>query len=105
MDTHRTLRTAKMTREAMRAFRAEVEIMAPLRHPNLVCLFGACWDDPDDCCLVLEYAGRGSFEDLLNDAAHNAWEHPVFNVIRGIVSCMHYLHHGRCMLLCLSFFW
>merc|ERR1711871_221414 len=37
----KTVRTTKVTTKVMEEFRSEIEIMAPLDHPNLVCMLGA----------------------------------------------------------------
>ena len=67
-----------------------VQVMAPLRHANLVCMLGACWDDgPDKLALILEYCPNGSLEDLLEiERQHSphTWESPFYEIILGIVS-------------------
>ena len=51
----------------MRAVK-EIGIMAPLSHPNLVKLYGGCWNEgADKLCIVLEFCARG---DLLGVHAH-----------------------------------
>merc|ERR1711998_572537 len=64
----KTMRTSKVTKHAVNDFRAEVVLMAPLQHPNLVNLLGACWEDgPDKLFIVLELCTRGSLDDLMKD--------------------------------------
>ena len=41
--------------------------MAPLNHPNLVKLYGGCWNEgPDKLCLVLELCPMGSLKTLMD---------------------------------------
>ena len=78
--------------DKVRRFRDEIELMAPLRHPNLILMFGACWDcGAEHLCLVLEYAGRGDFRRLLKDSRMN-WEFPYYQIMDGTAKCFRYLH-------------
>ena len=76
-----------------------VQVMAPLRHANLVCMLGACWDDgPDKLALILEYCPNGSLEDLLEiEGQHSShtWESPFYDIVLGIARCFKYLHHEQ----------
>ncbi len=45
------------------AFVAEIKVMTPLRHPNVIFFYGGVWTQgADRICLVLEFAGRGSLD-------------------------------------------
>jgi len=46
-------------------FEREIEIMATIRHPNVVNFIGAC-HTPPNVCLVTEYCARGSLDHLLH---------------------------------------
>lgn len=46
-------------------FEREIEILATIRHPNVVNFVGAC-HTPPDVCLVTEYCARGSLDNLLH---------------------------------------
>ena len=62
----KTVRATKVSQSAIKEFRGELVVMAPLRHPNLVKLLGACWEEgPDKLCLVLEFCAKGSLRELL----------------------------------------
>ncbi|GAX75524.1 hypothetical protein CEUSTIGMA_g2967.t1 [Chlamydomonas eustigma] len=46
-------------------FEREIEILATIRHPNVVNFIGAC-HTPPNVCLVTEYCARGSLDHLLH---------------------------------------
>ena len=70
--------------------------MGPLRHPNLVRMFGAVWSEgPDKLCLVLEYVENGSLLDVLKPGSAGTWGSPRFGFAHGIAKCMVYLHHEQ----------
>ncbi len=52
----------------MLEFRAEIAVLAELRHPNIVLFIGACVRSPN-LCIVTEYVSRGSLQDILFNAA------------------------------------
>ena len=69
--------------------------MAPLRHPNLVMLIGACWTDgPDKLCIVLEYCSKGMLSDMTKDPS-NTWETHYCEIALGVARCFQYLHHEQ----------
>ena len=73
------VRATKVSEMAVRDFMGEIRIMAPLKHPNLVGLYGGCWaDGPDKLCIVLEFCPKGSLKSLLKSARGNnyAWTEP-----------------------------
>ena len=49
-------------------FALQVNIMAALRHPNIVLFMGVCLDPP---CVVSEWCARGSLFDVLTKARKN----------------------------------
>ena len=79
--------------------------MAPLKHPNLVRLYGAVWNEgPDKLCIVLEYVSGGSLFELLAPAQEatvdtpfdaDAWASSRFGLAYGIAKCFNYLHQGQ----------
>ena len=70
--------------------------MTPLNHPNLVKLYGGCWNEgPDKLCLVLEFCPMGSLRTLMDGKKGlGTWADPRFNLTLGISRCFKYLHHG-----------
>ena len=69
--------------------------MAPLKHSNLVTLYGAVWNEgPDKLCLVLEYVEGGSMRDVLTPGRKGiTWNKEGVCLAHGIAKCMRYLHH------------
>ena len=69
--------------------------MAPLKHPNLVHLHGAVWNEgPDKLCLVLEYIEGGTLRDVLRPGLRGVtWNIEGFGLAHGVAKCFRYLHH------------
>ena len=68
--------------------------MAPLKHPNLVHLHGAVWNEgPDKLCLVLEYVSGGSLKEVLTPRGPGTWASTHFGFAHGVAKCIRYLHH------------
>ena len=71
--------------------------MTPLHHPNLVKLYGGCWNEgADKLCIVLEYCSGGSLKDVLGSGFSSevgTWASPRFGMAMGVAQCMRYLHH------------
>ena len=70
--------------------------MAPLSHPNLVNMLGACWKDgPDKLCLVLEYVDGGTLRDVLTPGIKGVtWSVEGYGLAHGVAKCFRYLHHA-----------
>ena len=97
----KTMRVAKITPRELARFKAELIIMAPLHHPNLVHLHGGCWNEgADKLCIVLEFCQHGSLNSFLRplDAARSwdagdAWGALRYGIALGVAKCLSYLHH------------
>ncbi|KAK9076752.1 hypothetical protein SSX86_005086 [Deinandra increscens subsp. villosa] len=74
-------------------FRAEIEVISKLRHPNLVSLIGFC-DDNNEMILVYEYMPHGTLYHHLHEAdTRLSWVQRL-NVAIGAARGMDYLHKG-----------
>ena len=83
----------------------EIKVMAPLHHPNLVKLYGGCWDRPDELCIVLEFCPHGSLRDLLamkeltmvdgSKLSELTWTSAYFRIMLSVAECFRYLHHEQ----------
>ncbi|XP_046991443.1 mitogen-activated protein kinase kinase kinase 7-like [Schistocerca americana] len=49
-----------------KAFAVEVRQLSRINHPNIVKLYGACTQNPNPVCLVMEYAEGGSLYNVLH---------------------------------------
>lgn len=96
----KTMRCTAVTRENVRRFKDEIQIMARVHHPNLVRLLGACWQDgPDNLCIVLEYCSSGTLTNVWDrHASTQPTDHDLttaVTLLRGVASCCKYLHHEQ----------
>ena len=86
----------KLNEPSLRAFRAEVEMMLTLRHPNVVQLIGGAWTLQDvDVFMVLELCERGSLEGLLANGPTRwtlSWAKHKLPFAIGVARGMAYLH-------------
>ena len=56
-----------MSDEAVEDFINELEILAGLRHPNIVLMLGACIEKDGRMAIVSEYAANGSVNTVLTN--------------------------------------
>lgn len=81
-----------MNEENALTFRAEILLMATLKHANIVGFVGACWSR-ELVALLLEWVPRGSLGDLLGQNNLNlAWNDPLLRLASDIARGMAYLH-------------
>ncbi len=90
---------SKTDENTLKDFNKELALMAKLRHRNLVQLRGACWENGiARLCLVLDFCGKGSLQDILENPDPNhalSWFDPYCELIKGVARCMRYLHHEQ----------
>jgi len=88
------MRRDLITVASIARFRDEIELMAGLRHPNIVQLIGASWDNCSNLCLVMEYLENGDVHSVLHSrlGAHFSWSDPLLKMAVDVVQGMLYLH-------------
>ncbi|KAM1223196.1 hypothetical protein TB2_010491 [Malus domestica] len=84
----------------MREFRAEVQLLCQLRHPNLISLVGFCQEN-GECIIVYDYMPNGTLSDYLLDPSNikNKDHFPLtwkqrLKICIGVARSIHYLHAG-----------
>nr|XP_028957447.1 putative receptor-like protein kinase At5g39000 [Malus domestica] len=80
-----------------REFKAEVQLLCQLRHPNLISLIGFC-QEKGECAIVYNYMSNGSLSNsLFNPHKNNkdplSWRQRL-NICIGVARAIHYLHTG-----------
>lgn len=82
-------------------FEREIEIMASIRHPNVVNFIGAC-HTPPNVCLVTEYCARGSLDHLLHKSGKRELATDCNTQYWSIrCSCMIHLLHKNSLYICI----
>ena len=90
----KTMRVSKITQLELSKFKAELIIMAPLHHANLVRLWGGVWNEgADKLCIVLEFCPHGSLRTFLLQRDNGSWEDSHHGLALGTAKCLSYLHH------------
>ncbi|XP_048424448.1 receptor-like protein kinase FERONIA isoform X2 [Pyrus x bretschneideri] len=84
----------------MREFRAEVQLLCQLRHPNLISLIGFCQENGERIT-VYDYMPNGTLSDYLLDPSNTKNKDPFpltwkqkLKICIGVARSVHYLHAG-----------
>ncbi|CAK4147595.1 unnamed protein product [Aphanomyces euteiches] len=71
----------------------QIQVMARIQSPNIVCFLGATWTSANDLSAVVEYMRGGSLRDLLgNSKVDLSWPVEKINVALDIAKALAYLH-------------
>jgi len=85
---------AKIEEETLREFRKEVLLMSQLRHPNIIALLGALWNEKI-VGIVLEFAEKGSLAGVMRNPTISkplTWFDPLLRIVTEVAMGMNYLH-------------
>jgi len=82
-----------LTAEGLAAFKSKVELLACLRHPNIVLFIGATFDNLSNVGLVMEYLERGDVLSLLRSPIALAWSDPLLKIATDVAQGVSYLHN------------
>ncbi|KAM0995241.1 hypothetical protein ACFX19_010793 [Malus domestica] len=84
----------------MREFRAEVQLLCQLRHPNIISLVGFCQENGERI-IVYDYMPNGTLSDYLLDPSNIKNKDPFpltwkrrLKICIGVARSIHYLHAG-----------
>ncbi|CAN8264524.1 unnamed protein product [Cochlearia groenlandica] len=89
---------------SIRNLKLRLDLLAKLRHPNLVCLLGHCIDcggkddyNVEKVFLIYEFVPNGNFQSCLSDDSSGNkamnWSERL-NVLIGVAKAVHFLHTG-----------
>ena len=82
----------QMDKLEQKAFFSEMKMLASLRHPNIITLFGGYVSEKKLPCLVLEYASRGNLTSVLYDSDATLSIKRKYQIILQISQALSYLH-------------
>lgn len=79
---------------ALKGFRREIELMACLRHPNIVQFIGATWDNCSNIAMVMEYMPNSDVHSVLHSTMGSrfTWSDPLLKIAIDASQGMMYLH-------------
>ncbi|KAG9405810.1 hypothetical protein AC1031_003728 [Aphanomyces cochlioides] len=88
-------RLSVITRESVADFKSQVELLACLRHPNVVQFIGASFDSLTNLCIVMEYVEKGNVYNLLRTPMALEWNDPLLQIAIDAAQGVAYLHHSN----------
>nr|CCA16248.1 protein kinase putative [Albugo laibachii Nc14] len=87
------LSIATYSSQTFRDFRATVETVACLRHPNIVLFIGATFNNLANIGLIFEYLEHGNVYSLLHSSMSLTWNDPLLKIATDVAQGMSYLHN------------
>lgn len=85
-----------LSRQYLQRVKEQVEMLACLRHPNIVQFIGVSWDSIANVCIVSEHMERGDVYSLLHSAHVNmTWNDPLLKIATDAAQGLCYLHHSE----------
>lgn len=88
----RLVRSA-LTPEGLTDFKLRVDMLASLRHPNVVQFIGATFDNLSNVGFVLEYMERGDLFSLIRSPIPLTWSDPLLKIATDVAQGVSYLHN------------
>lgn len=87
------LSIATYSSQTFRDFKATVETLACLRHPNIVLFIGATFNNLANVGLIFEYLEQGNLYSLLHSSMLLTWNDPLLKIATDVAQGMSYLHN------------
>ncbi|TDH71658.1 hypothetical protein CCR75_001064 [Bremia lactucae] len=82
-----------LTADGLATFKRQIELLACLRHPNIVLFIGATFDNLSNVGLVMEYLERGDVLSLLRSSIALTWSDPLLKIATDVAQGVSYLHN------------
>ncbi|GLD96655.1 hypothetical protein PINS_up005338 [Pythium insidiosum] len=81
------------TPDGLKDYKARVEMLSMLRHPNIVLFIGATFDNVANVGIVFEYLERGDVYALLRSNIALSWSDPLLKIATDVALGVSYLHN------------
>lgn len=85
------LHEKKMSEEMLKTFEREAKIMASCDFPNIMKLFGVCFN-VENYAIVMDFMAKGSLYNLLQTEKNLSWTPTLWEISIGIAKGLEYLH-------------
>lgn len=79
--------------EGLKDFKARVQMLAMIRHPNIVLFIGATYDNLANVGTIMEYLERGDVFSLLRSSIALTWSDPLLKIATDVALGVSYLHN------------
>ncbi|TMW66857.1 hypothetical protein Poli38472_011973 [Pythium oligandrum] len=89
----RLLQGRRVTMDDVETFTDEIQLVASLRHPNIVRFVAVAWTTLENLCMLTEYLPGGDLQSFLKRRGHElTWAREKRQLAIGIARAVHYLH-------------